>query len=77
MASVGSQNAVRGGTGTTSTPANNIDGNSKRRPSQEGGLFNGLVHQKRNSQDASAEARRRSFAEQKPASGIFGTMWNK
>jgi len=65
----------RGGTGTTSTPANNVDG--RRRSSQSGGgLFSGLMNQKRNSTDATATARRQSFADQKPATGIIGQMWN-
>jgi len=32
---------------------------------------------KRGSTDAAAAARRESFAEQKPATGIIGKMWNK
>jgi hypothetical protein len=104
----------RGGTGTTSTPANNVDGNSGRRvspfpssisllqcplfscevlltyylsiwkflitflqSSQSGGLFTGLMSQKRNSTDATANARRESFADQKPAAGVIGNMWTK
>lgn len=45
--------------------------------SQSGGLFSGLMNQKRNSTDAAANARRQSFAEQKPAPGVIGKMWNK
>lgn len=45
--------------------------------SQSSGQFSGLMNQKRNSQDATAQARRASFNEQKPAAGIIGNMWNK
>ena len=45
--------------------------------SNSGTLFSGLMNQKRNSGDAAAQARRQSFNEQKPASGIIGNMWNK
>ncbi|KAI9795362.1 MAG: hypothetical protein M1833_007210 [Piccolia ochrophora] len=72
----------RGGTGTTSTPANageaGIFGGSGRRRSSgdsSGGLFSGLMSQKRGSQDASATARKASFDEQKPAQGVLGSMW--
>ncbi|EPE29241.1 hypothetical protein GLAREA_00401 [Glarea lozoyensis ATCC 20868] len=70
--------AVSGGSGTTPTAANNVGGDSgsPRRGSQSGTLFSGLINQKRNSTDASAAARRASFAEQKPAAGVLGKMWN-
>jgi hypothetical protein len=35
------------------------------------------MSQKRNSTDATANARRESFADQKPATGIIGSMWQK
>merc|ERR1711964_738223 len=41
-----------------------------------GTLFSGLINQKRNSQDANAQARRESFNDMKPATGIIGKMWN-
>ncbi|KAF4633735.1 hypothetical protein G7Y89_g4375 [Cudoniella acicularis] len=72
MASVGRTTAVNGGSGTQSTPANNVGGD--RRGS--GTLFSGLMNQKRNSQDSAAAARRQSFNEQKPATGFIGKMWN-
>ncbi|KAI9809889.1 MAG: hypothetical protein M1825_000322 [Sarcosagium campestre] len=77
--------ASKGGTGTTSTPANNVGGfgtakvSGERRRSSGGnteGLFSGLVAQKRNSGDASAAARKASFDEMKPAPGVIGSMWN-
>ncbi|PQE20828.1 conidiation-specific expression protein [Rutstroemia sp. NJR-2017a BBW] len=71
--------AVNGGTGTLSTPANNVEKSSptNRRGSQEGTLFAGLMNQKRNSIDAAAAARRQSFTEQAPKAGFVGQMWNK
>jgi len=74
MASPGRTTAVKGGTGTEGTPANNIAGNAARRGS--GTLFSGLMSQKRNSGDAAAQARRESFNEQKPQAGFLGKMWN-
>jgi hypothetical protein len=35
------------------------------------------MNQKRNSTDANANARRQSFADQKPEVGVIGKMWNK
>jgi hypothetical protein len=35
------------------------------------------MNQKRNSQDAAAQARRESFNEMKPPAGFIGKMWNK
>lgn len=35
------------------------------------------MNQKRNSIDAAAAARRASFHDQKPAAGMFGSMWAK
>jgi hypothetical protein len=35
------------------------------------------MDQKRNSQDASHQARKASFADQAPKAGIIGSMWNK
>ncbi|PMD24867.1 hypothetical protein NA56DRAFT_642682 [Hyaloscypha hepaticicola] len=74
MASSGKTTAVAGGTGTQSTPANNVG--ETRRGSNSGGLFSGLMNQKRNSTDAAAAARRQSFHDQKPQAGILGKMWN-
>jgi len=45
--------------------------------SNSGGLFSGLMNQKRNSTDAAAAARRQSFHDQKPQAGIIGKMWHK
>jgi len=42
-----------------------------------GSKFGGLMDQKRNSTDATATARRESFADQAPAPGFVGAMWNK
>ncbi|KAG9230441.1 hypothetical protein BJ875DRAFT_155054 [Amylocarpus encephaloides] len=70
----GKTTAVDGGSGTTGTPANNVGG--ERRSSQSKSLFSGLMNQKRGSIDATAEARRVSFAEQKPTPGILGRIWN-
>ncbi|KAI9755437.1 MAG: chromatin modification- protein VID21 [Chaenotheca gracillima] len=70
-------NAVKGGVGTTPTPANG--GTSSRRRSSGGsnqGLFSGLVAQKRNSTDAAANARKASFNEQQPKPGFLGSMWH-
>ncbi|KAH6666623.1 hypothetical protein B0J14DRAFT_659665 [Halenospora varia] len=69
---------MSGGSGTQSSPANNNDGGaSKRRGSSGSGtMFSGLINQKRNSTDQTAEARRASFAEQKPATGFIGKLWN-
>jgi len=49
----------------------------QRRSSGSTPKFANLMNHKRNSLDATAQARRRSFAEQKPEAGIFGTWWNK
>merc|ERR1712225_97838 len=68
--------AVTGGTGTQSTPANNVGGADTARRNSKGTLFSGLINQKRNSQDANAQARRESFNDMKPATGIIGKMWN-
>ncbi|MDI1491168.1 MAG: hypothetical protein OHK93_002375 [Ramalina farinacea] len=38
--------------------------------------FAGLHSQKRTSQDATAAARKQSFAEQAPKPGFFGGLWN-
>ncbi|KAI9810579.1 MAG: hypothetical protein M1826_003501 [Phylliscum demangeonii] len=57
--------AVSGGTGATSTPANK----------SSAGLFSGLMSQKRNSTDATAEQRRASFTDQRPPPGFLGQMW--
>jgi len=51
-------------------------GAERRRSSASSGKFAGLMDQKRNSSDATAAARRTSFAEQKPATGIIGGLWN-
>ena len=42
-----------------------------------GSKFGGLMDQKRNSTDATANARRESFADQAPAPGFVGAIWNK
>jgi len=76
MASSGRTTAVTGGTGTQSTPANNVGGADTARRNSNGTLFSGLINQKRNSQDANAQARRESFNDMKPATGIIGKMWN-
>lgn len=39
--------------------------------------FNSLMNQKRNSTDATAEARKASFAEQSKAPGVFGGLWQR
>ncbi|KAL8706470.1 MAG: hypothetical protein Q9201_000525 [Fulgogasparrea decipioides] len=39
--------------------------------------FNGLMTQKRNSTDATAAARKASFAEQAKAPGMFGGLWQR
>ncbi|TGO32795.1 hypothetical protein BHYA_0288g00040 [Botrytis hyacinthi] len=65
--------AVKGGTGSIATPANNVN---YRRGSQEGTLFSGLQAQKRSNSDAATKARRESFAEQAPKAGFVGQMWN-
>ncbi|KAI9880398.1 MAG: hypothetical protein M1830_003438 [Pleopsidium flavum] len=67
--------AIKGGTGTTSTPANSDT--SERRRSSGSGKFAGLMSQKRNSGDMSATARKASFDEQKPAPGFLGGLWNR
>jgi len=51
-------------------------GSERRRSSAGSGKFSGLMNQKRNSIDTSAAARKASFAEQKPAPGFIGSMWN-
>ncbi|KAG4434732.1 hypothetical protein IFR05_009785 [Cadophora sp. M221] len=77
MASSGKTTAVTGGTGIESTPANNVGADAARRGSSSSGtLFSGLMNQKRNSGDATAQARRESFNDMKPATGIIGKMWN-
>merc|ERR1712093_683685 len=76
MVSSGRTTAVTGGTGTQSTPANNVGGADTARRNSNGTLFSGLMNQKRNSQDANAQARRESFNDMKPATGIIGKMWN-
>ncbi|TVY25007.1 Conidiation-specific protein [Lachnellula hyalina] len=84
MATQGSSASAvsRGGTGTTSTPANNVGGDytsaTNRRPStgSQNTLFSGLVNQKRNSTDAAANARKQSFSDMKPATGFLGKMWS-
>ncbi|MCJ1477962.1 hypothetical protein MMC13_006637 [Lambiella insularis] len=52
-------------------------GAERRRSSAGSGKFSGLMSQKRSSIDASADARKASFADQKPAPGIIGSMWNR
>ncbi|CAL3962126.1 unnamed protein product [Diplocarpon coronariae] len=74
MASSGRTTAVNGGSGIGSTPANNVGSGAPRKNS--GTLFSGLIDQKRNSIDATAQARRQSFAEMKPATGVIGKLWN-
>jgi len=79
MASSSAQmTAVNGGSGTQSTPANNVGGSSapSDRRDSHSGLFSGLMNQKRNSTDAAAAARRESFHDQKPATGFVGNMWH-
>lgn len=44
--------------------------------SASSGKFAGLMNQKRNSDDLSAATRKAAFAEQKPAPGFIGSMWN-
>merc|ERR1712093_537862 len=66
MASSGRTTAVTGGTGTQSTPANNVGGADTARRNSNGTLFSGLINQKRNSQDPNAQARRESFNDMKP-----------
>ncbi|KAK0126203.1 hypothetical protein ONS95_007817 [Cadophora gregata] len=75
MASSGKTTAVTGGTGIESTPANNVGGTDTARRNSNT-LFSGLMNQKRNSQDANAQARRESFNDMKPATGVIGKMWN-
>ncbi|KAK2628195.1 hypothetical protein QTJ16_002841 [Diplocarpon rosae] len=75
MASSGRIPAVKGGMGFESTSANEVGTGAPRRNS--GTLFSGLINQKRNSIDASARARRESFADVKPAPGVIGKLWNK
>ncbi|MCJ1309190.1 hypothetical protein MMC25_002847 [Agyrium rufum] len=48
----------------------------RRRSSASSGQFAGLMGQKRASQDASAEARKQSFAEMKPAGGVLHNLWS-
>ncbi|CZR50640.1 uncharacterized protein PAC_00514 [Phialocephala subalpina] len=72
--SSGRTTAVTGGSGTQSTPANNIGG--ERRGSSSSGMFSGLMNQKRNSTDAAANARRQSFNEMQPTTGFVGKMWH-
>ncbi|KAL2064915.1 hypothetical protein VTL71DRAFT_4055 [Oculimacula yallundae] len=77
MAASGKTTAVTGGTGVESTPANNVGAASARRGSNTNGtLFSGLMNQKRNSTDATAQARRESFHDMKPAPGMIGKMWH-
>ncbi|KAF7894397.1 uncharacterized protein EAF01_009848 [Botrytis porri] len=64
--------AVKGGTGSVATPANNVN----YRRSSQGTLFAGLQAQKRSNSDAASKARRESFAEQAPKAGFVGQMWN-
>ncbi|KAE8445025.1 hypothetical protein EG329_014031 [Mollisiaceae sp. DMI_Dod_QoI] len=64
-----------GGSGTQSTPANNIAGD-RRGSNSSGTMFSSLMNQKRNSVDAAAAARRQSFHDMKPASGFIGKMWH-
>ncbi|RFU35218.1 hypothetical protein B7463_g1131, partial [Scytalidium lignicola] len=61
---------------------NDVEGPAapKRRTSStssSGVLFAGLMNQKRNSTDPAAQARRQSFHDQKPATGMIGNWWNK
>ena len=43
----------------------------------DAGRFSGLIDLKRNSQDASAAARKASFHEQRPQPGFLGQIWHK
>ncbi|KAK0673322.1 hypothetical protein QBC41DRAFT_343108 [Cercophora samala] len=68
-------------TSSTST-TNTVDSNSGMPKSptvtprrRSGHLFEGLEAQKR-SQDPAAVARRQSMSDQRPKSGIIGSMWN-
>ncbi|RAL63067.1 hypothetical protein DID88_004152 [Monilinia fructigena] len=56
--------AVKGGSGSISSPANNTDG------------FTTQNRRKRSNSDAAAKARRESFADQAPKAGFVGSMWN-
>ncbi|KAL8707918.1 MAG: hypothetical protein Q9220_007138 [cf. Caloplaca sp. 1 TL-2023] len=49
----------------------------QRRQSSSAAKFGGLMNQKRNSGDASAAARKASFAEQSKTPGMFGGLWNR
>lgn len=51
------------------------DGSTAERRRSSVSKFAGLHEQKRRSQDASAAARRASFAEQNKAPGFLGGMW--
>jgi len=64
----------------TQSRANDVAGPTapKRRTSSSssGSLFSGLINQKRNSDDPAAMARRQSFHDQKPATGMLGNWWH-
>ncbi|KAK4177423.1 hypothetical protein QBC36DRAFT_327064 [Triangularia setosa] len=61
-------------TSSTST-ANSNSGMPTTTPRRKSSLFEGLEAQKR-SQDPAAVARRQSMTDQRPKSGIIGSMWN-
>ncbi|KAL9606720.1 MAG: hypothetical protein Q9179_000160 [Wetmoreana sp. 5 TL-2023] len=54
-----------------------VENPSQRRRSSSETKFNGLMTQKRNSTDATAAARKASFAEQAKAPGMFGGLWQR
>lgn len=54
----------------------NAPANARTNQSSGSAKFAGLTHQKRTSLDATANARRQSFAEQNKAPGFIGQMWH-
>ncbi|KAI9739564.1 MAG: hypothetical protein M1834_006281 [Cirrosporium novae-zelandiae] len=81
---------VKGGTSTTPTPANNMGKpdeiglfsssptSSRRRSSASsaGGMFSGLMSQKRDHENVTQMNTRSSMHDAEVKSGFFGTLWN-
>ncbi|KAI9890021.1 MAG: hypothetical protein M1814_004537 [Vezdaea aestivalis] len=44
--------------------------------SQSGTMFSSIMDQKRGQTDAHVQARKNSFADMKPQTGVIGNLWN-
>ncbi|KAL6716410.1 hypothetical protein ACLMJK_005977 [Lecanora helva] len=68
---------IAGGRGSGAAADASTGSTAERRRSSASSAqkFANLHNQKRNSQDASAAARKASFAEQSHPAGFFGSMW--